>query len=121
MATNIRSYRDLEVWQEAMNLVEMIYPLTDNFPSSELFGLTSQMRRASVSIPSNIAEGQARKGSREFSKHLSIARGSLAELETQLILSVRLKFVTKDDAAPIWTQMESVGKLMTALVKSLPK
>src|ERR1700687_5955116 len=82
MKTEIKSYRDLETWQEAMNLVEKVYEITKSLPSEELYGLKSQIRRCSVSIPSNIAEGHGRKGSGEYLHHLSIAKGSLAELET---------------------------------------
>ena len=116
---DIKSYRDLEVWQVAMDLSEMVYELTSKLPSEELFGLKSQARRSVVSIPSNIAEGRARKGKAEFLHHLSIARGSLAELETQLLLTVRLKFIARESLAPVWAKAQSVGKLLTALIKSL--
>lgn len=79
-----RKHHDLLVWQEALSLVKVIYRLTSQFPKEELYGLTTQMRRAAVSVPSNIAEGASRTGSKEFLKFLSIARGSLSELETQI-------------------------------------
>jgi four helix bundle protein len=121
MKKEIKTYRDLEAWEEAMKLSEDIYRLTEKLPSSELYGLTSQMRRGSVSIPSNIAEGHARKGEKEFLHHLSIARGSLVELETQSILCVRLGFIIREDLIPIWDRFESIGKLLTGLVRSLSK
>ncbi len=89
----MKTHRDLEVWKKSIDLVVQIYSITKNFPTTEKFGLISQMQRCSVSIPSNIAEGSARKSSKEFSHFLSISLGSLAELETQLIISNRLKFL----------------------------
>lgn len=83
--STITTYRDLDVWKESMNLCELVYEFTNGFPDKELYGLTSQLRRAAVSIPSNIAEGQGRTGTKEFLHHLSIARGSLCEVETQTI------------------------------------
>ncbi|MGB2639026.1 MAG: four helix bundle protein, partial [Candidatus Acidiferrum sp.] len=85
-----KHYKDLLVWQKGMHLAKLVYKLTTRFPSEERYGLTSQMRRAAVSVPSNIAEGQARRGTNEFLQFLSIAEGSLAELDTQLSLSVEL-------------------------------
>jgi len=89
-------HKDLDVWKKSMDLVELIYSLTSQFPSDERFGLVSQMRRAAVSIPSNIAEGAARKGDKELIQFLMIAIGSFSELETQYLLSVRLRFVDKN-------------------------
>src|SRR5580700_116356 len=86
----VQSYRELEVWQVAMSLAEECYKVTKGFPKDELFGMTSQIRRAAASIPANIAEGQGREHTKEFMNHLSIARGSLKELETHLILSQRV-------------------------------
>jgi four helix bundle protein len=88
----INSYRDLLVWQKGMALAKMVYKLTGSFPDAERFGVVAQMRRAAVSVPSNIAEGQARQGRREFVQFLSHAEGSLAELDTQLLLSVELDY-----------------------------
>jgi four helix bundle protein len=119
MKSSIRNYRDLEVWQEAMNLAEAVYHLTELMPKEELYGLTSQIRRASVSIPSNIAEGHGRKGKNEFMHHLSIARGSLCELETQLVLSARVKFFSREDLKPVWSKTQTVGRLLSGLVRSL--
>lgn len=117
----IKSYRDLEAWSSAMDLVELIYISTSSFPKDETYGLRSQIRGSAVSIPSNIAEGHGRKGSKEFAHHLSIARGSLCEMETQLILSVRLNYITKEQAEPVWTKSQEVGRLLTGLVRSLNK
>ena len=92
------NHKDLDVWKKSMDLVEVIYKLTAQFPKDERFGIISQMRRAAVSIPSNIAEGAARKGDKELIQFLMIALGSLSELETQYLISVRLKFTeNKDD------------------------
>ena len=89
----MKCFKDLVVWKRGIDLVEDIYALTANLPANEQFGLVSQMRRAAVSIPSNIAEGQGRKSAKEFIQFLYIAKGSLAEIETQLIICERLKFV----------------------------
>ena len=102
-----------------MDLVEDIYRVSTQFPKPELYGLTSQIRSAAISVPSNIAEGHDRKGTKEFLHHLSIARGSLAELETQLILAVRLKYASKTEAEKIWKRSQSVGKLLNGLIRSL--
>jgi len=88
----VRHYKELKIWQRGMHLTKSVYQLTAGFPSDERFGLTAQMRRAAVSAPSNIAEGQARSGTREFLQFLSYASGSLAELETQLLLGASLGY-----------------------------
>src|ERR1700752_2982669 len=93
-----QSYRDLVAWKKAMALARLVYEVTSGFPKSETFGLMSQMRRAAVSIPSNIAEGQARHSKREFTHFLRNTRGSLAELETQTLLSKDLGYLTEDQA-----------------------
>ncbi|PHR14747.1 MAG: four helix bundle protein [Aequorivita sp.] len=90
-------HKELDVWRKSIDLVELIYSLTSSFPKSERFGLTSQMRRAAISISSNIAEGSARKGNKELLQFLNIALGSLAELETQYIISIRLAFLVKNN------------------------
>ena len=89
----VKSHKDLKVWQESMDLVVLIYDLTEQFPSKEAFGLTSQLRRAAVSIPSNIAEGAGRKGNKEFIRFFYIAMGSLSEVETQLEIAFRLGYI----------------------------
>jgi len=105
----IQSYRELNVWQLSMELADSIYDITAEFPKSEVHGLSSQMRRCAVSIPSNIAEGSARQGTKELLQFISIAQGSLAELETQLILSERRKYLTSDKLAELLTQTTSVN------------
>jgi four helix bundle protein len=91
--TSVKSYRDLEVWQKAMAMVVECYKITKQFPKDEIYGLTFQLRRAAVSIPANIAEGRERQHTREFVQHLSIAYGSLAELETHLQIAQRLNYI----------------------------
>ena len=103
-------HKDLEVWKKSMDLVVRLYQITKPFPDSEKYGLTSQMRRAAVSITSNIAEGAARKGNKELLQFLYIAIGSLSELETQYLIAVRLEFVTKEDAFE--QQLIEVKKLL---------
>lgn len=113
------SYRQLEVWQIAVDLAEITYHLTCKFPDDERFGLTSQMRRTAVSVASNIAEGAGRQGRKEFLNHLSMAKGSLCELETQLTIAVKLKFATRDQALAMWDLSQRVGKMLTKLSQSL--
>ncbi|MGA2215545.1 MAG: four helix bundle protein [Bryobacteraceae bacterium] len=111
-----KSYRDLEVWRLGLELVETIYRCTSEFPENEIYGLAAQMRRAAVSIPSNIAEGQARSSSKEFLHVLSFSLGSLAELVTQLELASRLGYM--DTNAPL-AQAELVGKKLHCLRTSI--
>jgi four helix bundle protein len=114
----VKSFRDLDVWRLGEELAETVYRVTARFPKAELFGLTSQMRRAAVSIPSNIAEGRARNSSREFLYFLSVSRGSLAELETQLELAIRLDYTDSDlDAALV--QSDLLGKKLNRLQSSI--
>jgi four helix bundle protein len=114
----VKSFRDLDVWRLGVELAETVYRVTARFPKAELFGLTSQMRRAAVSIPSNIAEGRARNSTREFLHFLSISRGSLAELETQLELAIRLDYTDSDlDAALV--QSDLFGKKLNRLQGSI--
>ena len=115
----LKTYRDLEVWQRAMDLVVELYRLTRTFPSEEKFGLTSQSRRAAVSIPANIAEGYGRTHRGDYLRHLSMARGSLTELETHLTLAVRLEFITRDQAMDTWDLCQRVGKMLNKLIGSL--
>ena len=112
-------HSDLLVWQKAMNLVTEIYITTTTFPNEERFGLVSQARRAAVSIPSNIAEGHGRKLTGAYINHLSIAYGSLMELETQTQIAVRLSFVPEDKASALLKQMDEIGKMLTGLKNSL--
>ena len=115
----IQSYRDLKVWQEGMNLAEACYRLTKGFPKEEIYGMTSQIRRAATSIPANIAEGYGRKSRAEYIRFLYIAQGSLKELETHLLLSQRVELESPQNISPILKQCESVGRLLTALIRAL--
>ncbi len=109
------SFKDLIVWQKSMLLAENIYKVTEDFPKNETFGLISQMRRASVSIPSNIAEGYGRKSNREYVQFFSIAYGSLLELETQMILSSRLGFIKKEFDS-INSLREEISKMLYVMI-----
>ncbi|MEH6679609.1 MAG: four helix bundle protein [Sediminicola sp.] len=113
----IKSHKDLKVWQEAMNLVVDIYSLTSLFPNSEQYGLSTQMRRCSVSIPSNIAEGAGRRGSKELCKFLYISQGSLAELETQIEIASRLGYIS--EKSEIREKIIYIRRMLTKLIKSL--
>jgi four helix bundle protein len=115
----VKRYSDLIAWQKAMDLVEQIYQITRSFPKEELYGLTSQVRRAAVSIPSNIAEGHCRNGRREFIHHLSIALGSLGEVETQMILAQRLGYLA--DSTPVLEMASETGRLLVGLMHSLER
>ncbi|MCF7790538.1 MAG: four helix bundle protein [Victivallales bacterium] len=117
--TVIKCYKDLIVWQKAMDLVEMVYQATRQFPKEEIYGLTSQIRRAAVSIPSNIAEGQARNSTAEFRNFLSIARGSLAELETQLLITHRLNYLSKEQMLQLMNIHQEISKMIPALMSKL--
>jgi four helix bundle protein len=114
-----RSYRDLIAWQKAMKLVSKIYESTRHFPSEERFGLTNQLRRAAVSIPSNIAEGQARFSQREFHRFLSQARGSLVEVETQLLIAKELKYLSSTSANELLSSTDELGRILNGLISSI--
>jgi four helix bundle protein len=116
----IQSFRDLSVWQKSMDLVVRVYQLTEQFPRSETYGLTSQVRRASVSIPSNIAEGKAIGGS-SYPHHLRIAHGSEAELQTQIELAGRLKFMSDADVKALLNDASEIGRMLVGLERSLGK
>jgi four helix bundle protein len=111
----IRSYRDLLVWQKGMKLAKQVYAITRRFPGDERFGLTAQMRRAAVSVPANIAEGQARHGRREFVHFLSHAEGSLAELDTQLMLAVDLGCCRPSDAQESAATIAELQRMIASL------
>lgn len=113
------SFKGLIVWQKSIALVKCIYVLTARFPNEEKFGLISQMRRAAVSVPSNIAEGQARRTTGDYIKFVSIAEGSLAELDTQLIISIELGFCDKNDADESFSLIVENRKMLNALRRSL--
>jgi four helix bundle protein len=115
----VQSYRQLIVWQKAMELVKEIYQLTNEFPKEEAYGLTNQIRRAAVSIPSNIAEGQGRDSTKEFLHHLSIAYGSLMEVETQLLIAESLNYLNGDETKLILNKTAEIGRLINGLARSL--
>jgi len=117
--TNANSYKALVVWQKGMGLAKQVYQLTETFPASEKYGLVAQMRRAGVSVPSNIAEGQARRSRREFAQFVSHAEGSAAELETQLILSTELGYCTGGRVQETLDLIEEVRKMLWALRRRL--
>ncbi|MBX4211093.1 four helix bundle protein [Candidatus Parcubacteria bacterium] len=110
-------YEDLDVWRKSMDLVELVYRITKTFPKEELYGLTSQMRRCAVSIPSNIAEGSRRSTDKDFSHFVSIAFGSGAELETQIKIARRLKYTTDDES--IANLLNDIMKMLNKLIHSL--
>ena len=114
-----RGFRDLTVWQKAMDLAANVYRVTNDFPADERFGLTSQMRRAAVSIPSNIAEGHARNSTGEFIQLLGYAKGSLAELETQAEIAERLQIITRERNCELNREMQEVGRMLSGLLNSL--
>ena len=115
----IRSHRDLIVWQKAMDLVTTAYRFTEAFPKSELYGLTSQIRRSAASIPANIAEGQGRRLPGEFLQFLANARGSLLELDTHLEIAVRLGMLNKEIHSTVMEQVIEVRKLLNGLMRSI--
>ena len=117
----MKSFRELRVWQAAMNLVEKVYRVARTFPKQEIYGLASQIQRAAVSIPSNIAEGHTREHLKEYLHHLSIAQSSLAELETQFEISMRLKYLLPDQLREVLSDTNSIGKQLYALRNSLTK
>ena len=114
-----RSYKDLIVWQKGIALAKLVYQLTKNFPSEEKFGLVAQMRRAAVSIPSNIAEGQARHKTGEFIQFISHAEGSLAELDTQLILSIDLRLARTETADGVFELISELRRMLNVLRRKL--
>jgi four helix bundle protein len=114
-----RSYRDLDVWKLSIELVKEIYQVTAKFPPTEMYGLTNQLRRAAISIPSNIAEGQGRNSFKEFKQFLAIALGSLAELETQLIISHEIGYLTLDDYGKLSAALDTIRKMIKAFANSL--
>ena len=112
-------YRDLIAWQKAMELVAEIYRVTARFPREEMYGLTSQLRRAAVSIPSNVAEGHGRQSAGEFRQFVGQARGSLLELETQVLIAQNLEFVTPQQAEPLLASTAELGRVLNGLIQSL--
>ena len=117
MSKTTRPHYNLDAWKEAMTLVKKVYLLTRAFPKEEVYGLTAQMRRAAISVPSNLAEGAARTGTKEFAQFLSIARGSLSELETQLLIAADLGYASRNDE--VFPLADRLSRLITGLHKSI--
>jgi four helix bundle protein len=117
----VRHYQELTAWQKAMDLVTTVYASTDRFPSTEVFGLRNQIRRAAVSIPSNIAEGQGRRSVQDFIRYLAISRGSLQELETQVLIAARLTYLSDEQRDSVLDLCSEVGRLLNGLSKSLTR
>jgi len=119
MGDEMKTHKDLVVWQKAIDLVVYVYKITASFPDNEKFGITNQIRRSVVSIPSNIAEGAARNSDKEFLHFLSISLGSLAELETQLIISNKLKYISDSILETCNIELTSIRKMILGLKKSI--
>lgn len=115
----IRDFRDLEVWQRAVDLVVESYRITKTFPSEERYGLSAQVRRAAVSVPSNIAEGRGRFGLRSFLYHLSVSSGSLMELETQFVIAERLEYLLPTEARRLLEKTAEVRRLLAGMIRAL--
>ena len=115
----VQHYRDLIAWQRGMDLVEAVYRTTQQFPRDELYGLTNQVRRAAVSVPSNIAEGQGRGIGKEFCYHLRIANGSRQEFETQILVAQRLNYITSETAKEVMDLSDEFGRILSGLAKSV--
>jgi len=118
---SVKNYKDLIAWQRAMDLVEKVYQLTLGFPKEETYGLTSQIRRAVVSVPSNIAEGEGRNSTNDFLRFLSIAHGSLREVETQLLIAVRLNYLKQEDIREAQQLCAETGRILNGLMNRLKK
>jgi four helix bundle protein len=116
-----RAHKKLDVWQESVTLATYIYQITEKFPKTEIYGLTSQMRRAAVSIPSNVAEGAARASLKEFSQFLNIAGGSLSELDTQIEIAHKLLFLTDDQKQEINIKIESISGKLAGLINHVKR
>ena len=115
----VSSYRDLIAWQKSMDLLVVIYAMTESFPKSEQFGLTSQIKRAAVSIPSNIAEGSSRRSTQEFLRYINISTGSLEEMETQISAVKRLGFITSQQEETVLHQCNEISRILEGLYDSL--
>ena len=116
---NVKSYKDLIVWQKAMILVKTIYTITKKYPKEEIYGLTSQLRRSAVSVACNIAEGQTRNSTGEFKQFLGISKGSLAETETLILLSKDLNLISSDESEELTKATDEIGRLLNGLLNSL--
>ena len=119
MSGEIQSFRDLVAWQKAVDLCQAVYEVSNRFPENERFGLVIQMRRAAVSVPSNIAEGYGRRSRGDYVRFLNVALGSLYELETQTVIAIRLEFVSGDDLADSMNLIRDVDRLLNALIRAV--
>ena len=119
MEEKIKSFKDLKIWQKGIEIVKDVYTITRSFPNEEMYGLTSQMRRSAVSIPSNVAEGFRRFHNKEFAQFLHIAFGSAAELETQLIIAEELKYFNSENNKKIFEKISHLSKMIKSLLKKL--
>jgi four helix bundle protein len=119
MGNKIKNFKDLLIWQEGIEIVKDIYRLSSSFPKAELYGLSSQIRKCAVSIPSNIAEGFKRFYYKDYRRFLYIALGSAAELETQLVISEKLKYISNEEVQVIYVKLERLAKMITNLMKKL--
>ena len=115
----IKSYKELDIWKKGLNIVDKVYLLTQKFPSEERYGLISQLQRSAVSIPSNIAEGFARHYSKEYEQFLYVALGSCAELETELIISERRRYITRKGLEELQEEIDHEGRMLMNLIRSL--
>jgi len=121
MTEKVMSYRDLKVWQKGIELVKLIYLLTRDFPKHETYGLTSQIQRSAVSVPSNIAEGQTRNSTADFQRFLFIAQGSLSEVDTQIVIAQELGYLERAKGQDVEARILELRKMLYALINSLPK
>ncbi len=117
----IKSYKDLEVWNKGIELVKQVYLSTKKFPKEEIYGLTNQMRRSSVSIPSNIAEGKMRQHTNEYVQFLYVALGSCGELDTQLIIAEQLGYISKQEASSFTDEIDHISRMIRNLIKTIRK
>lgn len=117
----LRSYKDLKVWQKSIELIDSVYRMTRSFPKSKTYGLSSQLQRAAVSVAANIAEGSSRESTKEFIHHLAYSLGSLAEVETYLIVSLRLEYAVVATIRQLESKCDEIGKMIRSLQKSLRK
>lgn len=121
MADKVMSYRDLKVWQKGIEMVKTIYLLTRDFPKHETYGLTSQIQRSAVSVPSNVAEGQTRNSTADFQRFLFIAQGSLSEVDTQIVIAQELGYLKQEKGQDVEGRILELRKMLYALINSLPK
>jgi four helix bundle protein len=117
----VKDYKELKVWQQGIEIVDKIYSLTDNFPKDELYGLTNQMRRSALSIPSNISEGFVRNHSKEYIQFLHISLGSCAELETQLIIAHKRNYITQDNFGDVIKDLNYEMRMLVSMIKAVQR